>query len=395
MSTFAISHIPILRPRVEELLSSSSTLFSVAKDVLSLVPSELAFSLVLETALPVLMDLSRPASRRMAALFVVASLQGNSTTPELDPFRSCYMALLSRDTQGDAHLEDWEKDDVDVDEKVLDWALWYILAGLKDKLSIYTSEQLTTSPFPLPIESFFGQPTSNSATASDFRAAPRSRETSPTRNTLAQLIRLTYLAKERALSSKEERLVPSLLPPHTSLLPLLFPPSDLPTTTQHNPDLSSLLLLHLHTHQPDHRVFYLDALSTLPPTLPSLDLISKLLREPPKSNGEEEDVSLAEVVRYDVLGRFFGGVVDQLDGLELRKKLQGEQEGGTRVEEELARGVSIACRFITSLLSSKTISRDDGVSVEATSFTLRFSRFSQAQMLYRTLVGSSEGSDAV
>lgn len=42
-----------------------------------------------------------------------------------------------------------------------------------------------------------------------------------------------------------------------------------------------------------------------------------------------------------MLGRFFGGVVDQLDGLELRKKLQGEQEGGTRVEEELARGVSI------------------------------------------------------
>jgi len=106
--------------------------------------------------------------------------------------------------QGDAHLEEWEKDDVDVDDFLLDWALWYILAGLKDKvssspslratppplqeanlafprslqLSIYTSDQLTTSPFPLPIESFFGLPTSNSATASDFRAAPRSRETS-------------------------------------------------------------------------------------------------------------------------------------------------------------------------------------------------------------------------
>lgn len=63
MSTFSISHIPILRPRVEELLSSSSTLFVVAKEVLSLVPSELAFSLVLETALPILMDLSRPVSK--------------------------------------------------------------------------------------------------------------------------------------------------------------------------------------------------------------------------------------------------------------------------------------------------------------------------------------------
>jgi hypothetical protein len=180
MSTFSISHIPLLRPKVEELLASSAPLSSIARDVLGLVPPELAFSLVLSSAYPVFMDLSRPvssfldlgskleadsqhscfqASRRMSALFVAASLQGNYSTPELDPFRSSYLALLSRDTQvsnpfqyleakstltliplwfrskGDAALEDWEKDEVDVDEQVLDWALWHILAGLKDKVS--------------------------------------------------------------------------------------------------------------------------------------------------------------------------------------------------------------------------------------------------------------------
>lgn len=102
-------------------------------------------------------------------------------------------------SQGDAALEDWEKDEVDVDEQVLDWALWHILAGLKDKVSFqlyphdllgafgslthppspsqlgsFTSESLTTSPFPLPIETSFGLP----STSSDPRSGSRSRETS-------------------------------------------------------------------------------------------------------------------------------------------------------------------------------------------------------------------------
>lgn len=134
-------------------------------------------------------------------------------------------------------------------------------------------------------------------------------------------------------------MIPSLLPSLSPLLPFIFPPLFLAPITQHNPTLAEVFLLHLHTAHPDHRGTYIDALASLPPTLPSLDLISKLLREPVSGAEEENDVSLGEVVRFDVLGRFWGQVVDQLDGLEVRRR--AGSGGSGQVEEELARGVSI------------------------------------------------------
>jgi hypothetical protein len=120
---------------------------------------------------------------------------------------------------------------------------------------------------------------------------------------------------------------------HTDLLPSLFPSTSLHQTSQHNPELVKRLLETIAGHSdaaaPVAR--YLDAVGKLALALPSLELLSKLLREPGP---------LSDAVRLDSLGPFITRAFDHVDGLEARSRA-----GEAQVETEIARSIEIVSRL--------------------------------------------------
>ena len=123
--------------------------------------------------------------------------------------------------------------------------------------------------------------------------------------------------------------MPPLAGSYSDLLPALFPSTCLHCTARHNPDLVKAFIIQLLSNSTatDALDTYLDALATLPPTLPSLELLSKLLREPGV---------VAQTIKSEALGRFCTRAVTRLDELELRKKA-----GDGQVDEAVSRGVEV------------------------------------------------------
>ena len=118
----------------------------------------------------------------------------------------------------------------------------------------------------------------------------------------------------------------------TPMIPDLPSPSmitsmDLPSIVAYNPNLAYQLFLVLLTAanaQPQGPYPYLDVLTRLPPTLPSFDLLVRLLQDTsividPATGGK---TTIADVVRIEVLGRFIHGSIQWLDNAE-----REEQEG--------------------------------------------------------------------
>lgn len=92
---------------------------------------------------------------------------------------------------------------------------------------------------------------------------------------------------------------------------------------------------------------YLDALTILPPTLPSFDLLGRLLRDtstiPDYSTGGK--TTIADIVRSEVLGRFIHESIKWLDNAER------DEQDGLVSDDRFAKGV----QNVGSTLSSKHI----------------------------------------
>lgn len=149
---------------------------------------------------------------------------------------------------------------------------------------------------------------------------------------------------------------------------------------------------------------YLAVLGCLPPTLPSFDLIGRLLRDSTTvadiTTGGK--TTIADLVRTEVLGWFIHECVVWLDCAE-----QDEREGNIS-DDRFAKGVQNVrrplipflrflaanvcatgqqlCRFYNSLIKLSLVDpASDADSAEMAHFTLRNSRFEDANALYRVL----------
>jgi hypothetical protein len=174
---------------------------------------------------------------------------------------------------------------------------------------------------------------------------------------------------------------------------------DLPPIVSYNPNLAYQLVVALLMTLPNNLAqdisVYLDALTSLPPTLPSFDLLGRLLRDtsaiPDYSTGGK--TTIADIVRSEVLGRFIHESIKWLDNAE-----RDEHEGLVS-DDRFAKGVQnvgfassskhIAlhslqlCRFYSSLLKLSIVdAASDADSTEMSHFTLRHSRFEEANALY-------------
>ncbi len=105
----------------------------------------------------------------------------------------------------------------------------------------------------------------------------------------------------------------------------LITPFDLPSIVTHNPTLAHPLFVALLsvTTSADAADLslpspFLDVLPTLPPTLPSFDLMGRLLRDP--TTAADGTTSVADLVRSEVLGRFILECINWLDHAEIQEK---------------------------------------------------------------------------
>lgn len=179
---------------------------------------------------------------------------------------------------------------------------------------------------------------------------------------------------------------------------------DLPPIVAHNPNVAYSLVLALLTAaplnaHPHGSSVYLDALKQLPPTLPSFDLLARLLQDTTTltdfATGGKTTVT--DVVRLEVLGRFIH------EGIRWLENAEREEHDGLISDDRFAKGVQNVrvqlvlvyvvltmatqlCRFYTSLMRLSIVDpASDADATEMVHFTLRNSRFEEANALYRLL----------
>ena len=194
---------------------------------------------------------------------------------------------------------------------------------------------------------------------------------------IAQAMALLLAARERVLTLSEQRV--SALRPHPLshlthpsmqilkpaipdlISPLMITSLDLTPLIAHNPTLAHPLLISLLTHpqlkaqsqnpkepQRFNVSAYLDVLKHMPPTLPSFDLLGRLLRDPTSvpwsslpsgGEGERGTTTVADLVREEVLGRFIHEGINWLD------KAEQEEKDGLIADDRFAKGVQNVCGF--------------------------------------------------
>jgi len=222
--------------------------------------------------------------------------------------------------------------------------------------------------------------TPSPAQADDAEVTPEEDEK---KEQIARAMKLLLAARDRVLTLTEQRLLAPTIPSLTS--PPMITSMDLPSIVANNPNLAYQLFLALliaANAQPQGPYPYLDVLTRLPPTLPSFDLLVRLLQDTsividPATGGK---TTVADVVRIEVLGRFIHGSIKWLDNAER------EEQEGLISDDRVGKGIQNLCRFYASLLRLSVVDVAlDADTAEMAHFTLRHSRFEEANTLYRLL----------
>jgi hypothetical protein len=118
---------------------------------------------------------------------------------------------------------------------------------------------------------------------------------------------------------------------------------DLPPIVAHNPTIATPLLVSLLTLPPsDASGAYLDVLAQLPPTLPTFDVLGRLLRDttPVTDCITGGKVTVADVVRMEVLGPFIHQCILWIDHAER------EEREGLISDDRFAKAVQNVTGFI-------------------------------------------------
>ncbi|KAH7882673.1 hypothetical protein F5I97DRAFT_1907405 [Phlebopus sp. FC_14] len=406
-----------VRASVAHLLVRAYTLpcSTAAQAFSQLVQPTARFQLALDSLLP-LLGSSVELAQRILVSFILYSMYAPYPI-SLNPFKSALYATFLRE-RGQATMVAAEGGFSDNEQLV--WVLWKILKGDGNDIGPYSPSTLTRSPL-LPelrasnlfldeenfVESYASEDISavtsqhgegeaqvhagKDASAVQSSVEAQIIEPSVTleqdekNERLAQGIKLLLAARDRALTLTEQRILGPLIPQLTS--PPMITSMDLPPIVAHNSNLAYLLFLALLTSSSSNipsqgAPVYLDVLKQLPPALPSFDLLGRLLRDISTvtdyvTGGK---TTVADLVRVEVLGRFIHESIKWLDNAER------EEREGLVSDDGFATGVQNLSRFYSSLLRMSIVDLDsDADTTEMFHFTLRNSRFEEANVLYRAL----------
>ena len=141
------------------------------------------------------------------------------------------------------------------------------------------------------------------------------------------------------------------------LIPQLTSPSvlislDIPPIIAHNPAIATPLLVSLLTLPPsDASGAFLDVLTQLTPTLPTFDVIGRLLRDatPAMDSITGGKVTVTDIVRMEVLGPLIHHCILWLDRAEC------EERDGLISDDRFAKGVQNVLSSISCTMQSLTL----------------------------------------
>ncbi|KAG1750498.1 uncharacterized protein EDB91DRAFT_1235032 [Suillus paluster] len=386
------------RASVVHLLARAHSLpcSAASQAFMQLVQPAARFQLALDLLLPLL---TSPAdlAQRIPVSFILYSMYAPYPI-SLNPFKSVLYATFVKERELAIKVS---AEGGFSDREQLVWVLWKILKGDGNDIGPYSPSTLTKSPLPPELRAsslFLDEETFMEANDPDHSVAkstitageqkqfaeryaskdlppsvPQATETKITpqedqeNERIAQAMKLLLAARDRTLTLTEQRTLTPLIPRLTS--PTMITSVDLPPIVSYNPNLAYQLVSSV----------YLDALTLLPPTLPSFDLLGRLLRDTSAildySTGGK--TTIADTVRSEVLGRFIHESIKWLDNAER------EEREGLVSDDRFAKGVQNLCRFYASLLKFSIVNAaSDADSTEMAHFTLRNSRFEEANALY-------------
>ncbi|KAJ2916342.1 hypothetical protein MD484_g4033, partial [Candolleomyces efflorescens] len=201
---------------------------------------------------------------------------------------------------------------------------------------------------------------------------------------LLQAVKLLLAARERVLNLAEVRaLVPVLSEVATSRMVTSL---DLAPIVAYNPTIAHPLFVGLVSNpnpESNNPMPFLEVLPYLPPTLPSFDLMGRLLRDQTfiKVAGYS---TVADLVRIEVLGLFIQQCIHWIE------QAEREQQQGLISDDRFEKGLQHLCRFFMSLIKLKIIDpRSDTDCAEMSTFCLHHARFEEANALYRVIMHGS------
>ncbi|KIY49163.1 hypothetical protein FISHEDRAFT_58464 [Fistulina hepatica ATCC 64428] len=403
------SEAPDPRASVGQLLARAYSLpcSAAAQAFSQLVQPVSRFQLALDALLP-LLDAAEPVQRILVA-FILYSMYAPHPM-NINPFKSVLYSTYVRERE--AAIAVASTGGVSPTEQFV-WVLWKILKGDGNDIAPYTPSSLARSPLPAKLRASNLQLDSTlynslvddydnriasprKMNASDGAGctgdATRSDEATVTKahdlvdEQLARAMNLVLLARDRVLTLAEQKFMVPLLPhiAATSMLTSL----DIPSIVVLNPTIAHPLLVALllpaadpaTPSSADAALPFLDALTMLPPALPTFDVVGRLLRG---GSGPREEQAVAALVREQVLGRFVHSCVSWIEHAE------AEERAGLVSDDRAAKGVRDLCRFYASLIALGLVDPSSEIeSAEMMHFSLQHARYEESNALYRVLAMS-------
>jgi len=405
-----------LRLSVGQLLSRALNLpcSAAAQAFAQLVQPTARFQLALDVLLP-LLDAPVDYQQRILVSYILYSIYAPHPIA-INPFKSALVLTFQKEK--DVAVKVSAQGGVCENEQLV-WVLWKILQGDGGYIGPFTPSDLANSPVPpklkpanLTIEEPadrvrfdpFGDSTSaedpsehlDGASSRDgsHDAQPGSvdirhdatADADKENEKISEAMSLLLAARDRVLTLSEQR---TLLPSIPDLVsPAMITSLDVTPIISTNPAVAypltvALLSQPLISPNVSGPSTYLEILKHLPPTLPSFDLIGRLLREPTviidTTTGGQ--TTIADTIRAEVLGWFIHGCITWLD------EADEEEKAGIVSDDRYAKGVQNLCRFYTSLVKLGIVDpASHADSAEMAHFTLRTSHIEEANSLYRLLV---------
>ncbi|KAJ7085153.1 hypothetical protein B0H15DRAFT_378887 [Mycena belliarum] len=396
------------RAAVSHLLdrASSYPCSAAAPAFARLAHSTSTFQLALDALLPVL-DPPTPCelTDRILVAFILFALYAPHPIT-INPFKSVLFVTFAKERE--QALAVAAAGGIAPNEPLV-WVLWKILKGDGDDIGPYSPSALARSLLPPNFRAtklilddalyHTGSDLDDVTYSYDPRAPTPAREYDSARlvtreedarnEAIAHAMRLLLAARVRVLSLAEQRQLTPLLPALAATA--LITPPDLAPLAAHNPALAYALCSALlaaasgpasdsasasesdmgaSTHP--NPVPFLAALTALPPTLASFDVLGRLLSDPAPA---------ARVrVRGDVLGPFVANAIEWL------ARAEREERAGRVADDRFAVGVQHLCRFYGALIKRGLVDpASDADSAAMAHFSLRHARFEEANALYRAL----------
>lgn len=389
------------------------------------------FQLALDALLP-LLDSAKSVelSQRILVSFILYSLYAPYPIT-INPFRSVLFVAYVQE-RGKA-IQVADEGGTSPNEQLV-WVLWKILKGDGNDIGPYSPSTLARSPLPTKLRavnlvlddemydsgidlddatySYFqkqqnmahGQPalpgwhsngfgavtslavpfSGQSAAVAGITRSPITSEEDRRNERVVQGMRLLLAARERILTIAEQRVLLPLINDVTSSR--IITSLDFTPIVARNPLIAHPLFVGLLCNasgENSNISQFLDVLPFLPPSLTSMDVMGRLLHDKTFINKIPGYSTVADLVRMEVLGRFIHECINWLEHAER------EEKEGLISDDRFAKGVQNLCRFFSSLIKLQIIdSSSDADTAEMTHFTLRYSRFEEANILYRHLAMS-------